>query len=187
MEGVSMSDKTYETKYLDDVLPRLSDYLLQDDLFWPVNTFATPPYPKLTLGNALLFLMRLQAKDAEAAQDYVAKLDALRNEWKSHWEEKAVEEYKSRLQHWRQYLDELIKEPQTHAAYYHTEVRLRTLLSILHDEVKQSDLPPEAELLSALDSRLKAHVVSGDFVWGEDYAAVFSQGEYWYLYARPRV
>jgi hypothetical protein len=177
-----MVDTRYEANFLNDVLPRLKDYVMQDELFWPVNAAGSPPYPKLTLGNALYFLARLRGKDSSAAESFEAKLKEIKNEWRTHWQGKAAQEYVSRLRQWASYIEELKKDFRAHAPYYDSEVRVRALLELLAKDLRGGKLPPEADLLPVLDSALWSHLLEGAFMWSEDLQGAFPQKDYWFLY-----
>ena len=108
-----MAETHAERAYLNDVLPRLSDYLLGDELFWPVNA---PGSPKLTLGNTLYMLALLKARDNAQAVGFATQLASVKDEWRSHWEAKAAHEYRSRLRQWTNYIEDLKKDFSAHTA-----------------------------------------------------------------------
>lgn len=172
----------YEINYLNEVLPMLKDYLLQKNLFWPVTASAKPSYPKLTLGNVLYFLKRLEAKDAAAAKEMWEKINDVKGKWRTHWEEKLAQELVSRVRQWGEYMEEFSKEFHKHSPYYDGSVRTRVLITLLIDEIGEENLPPEALVLDVLDATLWPHILEGAFMWDEVFADVFPPDEFWFLY-----
>lgn len=178
---------SHDLRYLQAGLAELQSYLLSDELFWPVNASSEvgePPYPKLTPANLLYYRARLAARPHEnvaGRAEVEAGLDALITQWRSHWKAKLGREFSSRLRQWLHYVNEVHEKPQTQAPFYATEVRLRALLGLLEAALGK-DLPPEASLLAAADSRLRTHFEPGPFVWEAELQAAFPQPAYWFLY-----
>lgn len=180
-----MTTFDYDQQYIQSALEELESYLPSDQLFWPVNLSPPadlPGYPKLTPGNLLLALKRLENSASTSSSRAIArKLDdqvhALTTHWQSAWQDKIQHEYTSRLRQWGSFLQELDNGPEKQAPYYHTEVRLRLLLDLLADESDQ-ELPATV----AFDAVLKQLFESGDFIWDDEDSAAFPPEKYWYLY-----
>ena len=180
-----MTNFDYDLQYIQAALEQLESYLLSDQLFWPVNVSppaGQPSYPKLTAGNLLLALKRLQSSaSTPGSQAVVRKLDdqvhALTTHWQSAWQKKIEHEYTSRMHQWGRFLQELENDPEKQAPYYHTEVRLRLLLDLLAEESDQ-----EMPMTISYDAMLKQFFESGESIWDDDDSAAFPKGKYWYLY-----
>lgn len=178
---------SHDLRYLQAGLAELKAYLLSDELFWPVNASSEvgePPYPKLTPANLLYYRARLHAWPEENALGRTAveaNLDALIQQWRSHWQAKLEREFSSRLRQWIHYVNEVAEKPQAQAPFYASEVRLRVLLGLLAAALG-GELPPEGNLLAAADTRLRASFVPGAFVWEPELQAAFPQPAYWFLY-----
>ncbi len=166
--------------YFKTGLDELEPYLLSDELYWVISA----PHislPRLTLGNLLLTRLRLQARNAlPPAED--ARLEQLRQRWRSAWEKKAQREFRSRLSLWRNYLEDYFEAPSAYAADYSHEARSRVLMELLRSEMTAP--LPEEELLRALDARLRTAFISGPFIWEAEIQAVFPAETWWYLYGR---
>ena len=178
--------------YLEAGLAELESYLLSADLFWTVTASATwqRSYPKLTLGGLLLYqkyaqLLAQTAPQRLACQKLDAQLKAQRTHWCVAWEKKAAWEFQSRLRQWSQSLKELRENPSENAAYYHSEVRTRLLLTLLQPEVGEID-PAYPEFLHTQDFLLQALLQPGAFIWEPELAPAFPQEAYWYLWGLPR-
>ena len=187
-----MSHADYDLKYLQAGLDELKNYLLSKELFWPLG-LPTPsgqsPYPKMTLGNLLLFNAELQAHhtsgslnaaQSSALQKVEALLESTQQKWQVAWQEKTTWEFRSRLRQWSHYLNDLNREAENHRPYYATEVRLRAMLDLLAATLASA--PPVSASLPMLDSQLKTLLPPGDFVWNQQLAAGFPSEQYWYLY-----
>jgi hypothetical protein len=187
-----MTDAAYELNYASNGLDVLKDYLFTKGLYWTLNldpALGKPASPKLTPGNLLLSFARLNAyrlggKMDRGQESELLKLErdfeAQRSKWAVAWEKKAAHAFDSRLRQWGYYLKEVDDNPEAQAPYYKSEVRLRVLLELLQDELKEK---PEADL-SILDGGLRPYFSPGDFIWDEDLAVGFPQEKYWYLYGQ---
>jgi hypothetical protein len=184
-----MASFEYEISYIQSAVEELKDYLLTNELFWPI--MSTPPaggqpFPRLTLGGMLLSLRKASAlagtteerKEFETAQNNV---ESLHNQWRSAWENKTQRELRSRLNQWRNYLADYRQSPERNAAYYNSEVRLRVMIQLL--ESGAGELPEMlTELRSVLDLTLRGIFQPGDFIWETPLIIGFSQATFWYLY-----
>jgi hypothetical protein len=184
-----MPDFDYYRKYLEAGHQEAERYLLSNDLFWTLNiapTFGEPGYPNLTLGTLLLYetYARTLARTGSelAALDKIqANIHAVRNRWQVAWERKAAWEFKSRLRKWGDALKEIRIDPEDHIPYYHYDVRLRVLIDLLQDEIREVN-PEFQEHLDSLDLLLRALFSHGDFIWDPDLAEGFPTDKYWYLW-----
>lgn len=177
----------FNQKFISAALDELETYLLSNQLFWPVIVgppAGQPSYPKLTVGNLLLAMKRLESSTSSPAQQAVVRklfdqVHALSTHWQSAWQTKIKHGYTSRLHQWGSFLQELDNDPEKQAPYYQIEVRLRLLLDLLAEESDQ-ELPET----TTFDSILKQYFENGDFIWRGDEAEAFPRGKYWYLYGR---
>jgi hypothetical protein len=175
--------------YLSIAVELLEDYLLSKEIFWRVNLRAPrgePGYPSLTLGGILLAQIRLQARELTSTQsDHFYSLDdevnKMSNKWRIAWENKAKNEFRIRLNLWRNFLEDYRQNPSGNADRYGYEVSRRVMLHLLEQEAREIPLS-ERNLLSGLDRILSGVLIEGDFVWDEDMVAGFPEQTYPYLY-----
>jgi hypothetical protein len=177
------SFETY-AKYIQEGLDELEDYLLSDELFWSLNIWGDSPFPRMTVGNMLLFMTYLRSSITIPAQEaQYARLEtelfAITKRWQAAWERKAAREFTSRLRQWATYLEELRKEPNTHIDYFKTEVRLRVLLELLGETLPD---PPESP--AVLDEHLRPIFDDGEFLWDQAVQGGFPPEDYWFLYGK---
>jgi hypothetical protein len=172
----------YEKTYLNETLPRLKDYLLQDELYWPVSVAGNPPYPQMTLGNILFFQARLSANGKAAAANTQVTITNTYKEWHSHWIEKGQREFSARMRQWSRFMEELKGDFKAHSAYYDNEVRTRAILQLLKSTLGKANLPEDASLLDVLDVTLWPHLLEGPFMWDKELAAGFPKEDFWFLY-----
>jgi hypothetical protein len=178
----------FDQDYWRACIVDLKDYLLSEQLFWPLSARPSGSgisFPQLTLGGMLLTRSRAFARAAQVEKAGLIPLDqemgAVRDRWRSAWNRKASREFTSRLRQWGNYLDDYRNNPESQAGYYAQEVRLRVIMALLQSEnIELKD--GEGELLEAMDKRLRANFSTGEFVWKAALAQSFPEDTYWYLY-----
>ncbi len=184
-----MSSFDYELRYLKAGISELETYLLSKELYWPIGVRASrgeKGYPRMTLGNLLLSLVKANALAKMTLQkdnlaDVTLRIDTIRNDWRSAWGKKASAEFRSRINLWRNYLDEYRQHPESHFDRYAYEVGRRVLLQLLKpdaDDVQEA----ETLLLESLDQYLRAVITPGEFIWDAELLSVFPREDYWYLF-----
>ncbi len=175
-----MTSPEKDRAYLEAGIPELEDYLLSNELYWPV-TARVYDLPRLTIGGLLLAQTRLEAR-RERIEALVAQLDAVRSKWRAAWETKAGREFRSRFGLWSNYVADYRHNPEEYADAYPHEVRYRAMLQLLLAELPAP--PAEQESLSRLDGVLRASFSPGDFIWEVDLLPGFSREVYWFLYGK---
>lgn len=178
----------YDLRYVQGGLEEMEHYLLSDEVFWPLD--ARPPkgepeYPQLTLGALLLAKERLAAYSASPHEEAdglkaVSELERISSKWRVAWEKKAGHSFSMRLRMWSDFIHDYQTSPQENADRYAYEVRLRAMLGLLLPEGKKPQA--EVDLLSTLDTYLRAVLVSGNFIWESELQNGFPVDTYWYLY-----
>lgn len=179
----------YDLIYLKAGIAELKDFLLADDLFWPVGVnppSEEPPYPQLTMGGLLLARRRINGRQLPVDQEtqitkLLREMESIASDWKVAWSRKAAREFQMRLNMWRNFVEEYRKDPDGNADRYPYEIRLRVMLHLLKSEAEELN-SAELEMLAGLDSLLKEMFVPGEFVWDETVKEGFPSEVYWYLY-----
>jgi hypothetical protein len=183
-----MLEFNYYERYLRGALNEAKYYLMSKDLFWPLDLthpLKKAPYPKLTIGNLLYFrystiAAAITSYHKQTINHADNQYQEIKEEWPVAWEEKAEMEFKSRIRQWSYYLKELKNNMESYAPYYPVEVRVRVLLQLLNNELKNKD--KEQGKLAALDEQLKSIFNKSDFVWETGLKRAFPKKEFWYLY-----
>jgi len=179
----------YDARFVQSGLDQMESYLLSNDIYRPVGVSAPhgePPYPQLTLGAVLLSLLRAQATADSSSQNAQLtrlqnELEAWRSKWRAAWGRKAEVEFRSRLNLWRDFLEDYRQHPDANYDRYAYEVTRRVMLELLFTEI--DELPvPDSQMFSGLDSILRALFMNGNFIWEPVLRTVFPQEKYWYLY-----
>ena len=184
-----MKSFDYDLRYLKAGVDELESYLLSENLYWPLDVKAQanePAFPNLTLGNLLLSKARLLARHRTLEQDLqlgaiLPRLDQVRSQWRAAWNKKAARSLHSRLNTWRDFLEEYRKAPDAHYDRYAYEVGRRVMLDLLLPELGA----PQEELtglLSRLDALLQTLLLPGNFIWDAELAGGFPPADFWYLY-----
>lgn len=161
--------------FLDESLPQLREYLLSGELYWALSCGV----PRLTPGNVLLALTRLEAAEPAEAQELRGRLNLLREQWMAAWEKKIARETENRLRLWSQFLTEREMDERPGRAVYAANVHNRVILQILLKELPDST---HSSALAGLDALLMARFLRGEFVWEAIYQPIFSPEEFWFLY-----
>lgn len=185
-----MENSGYDLEYLNIGMEEIQNYLLSEELFWPVSGRPSGDkqfFLKMTIGNLLLSEHRLATlsnedllspEDASEFSKLQRGIEAVRMKWRVAWERKASREYDTRFNQWRKSLEDLRSERYQNAPFYKNEVRLRVLLELLVEQI-----PDKARRdLGPLDKILRHMFKSGEFVWGAELAPGFPKEKYWYLY-----
>ena len=186
-----MTSADYDLGYLRAGVADLEDYLLSQDLYWPLDAKppqGDPPYLRLTLGGLLLAQARLRgwllttSQSAECDQlDRIISDIAYR--WRIAWGEKATHEARACLHLWRAFLEEYRAEPEANYDRYAYEVRRRAILSLLlpqTDGISQE----EFDLLNTLDLLLRKGLLGDEIDWEAQLVGGFSRDTHWFLYGR---
>lgn len=178
--------------YLRSTVHELEDYLLSDILFWPIRAKGRKQLvgvTQLTIGNLLLSLKRLKTVESidgavtEEFTSLTAEIEKIRLQWKSNWDNKVIEELRSRLKQWDHYLSE-IQSAEISQSDYAYNIRQRVILALL---IACPDrlIPLEQANLDTLDERLKKTTHPSSFVWDADLQSGFPEDGYWFLYRTP--
>ena len=175
-----MTSTEKDKAYIEAGIPELEDYLLSDELYWPITTRGFD-LPRLTIGGILLAKTRLEAR-GEQIDSLTAQLDVIRSKWRVARETKAGREVQARMRLWGNYLSDYRHNPEGNADAYPHEVRYRAMLQLLISEL--STPPSEQKELAQLDSLLRVNLISSDFIWDAELQAGFPREVYWYLYGK---
>ena len=131
-----MTDFNHEMEYIEAAVSQLEDYLLSSEIYYPIGVRSTlqhKSHPQLTLGNLLLSLKQAagyastltERVELEKQED---RLQEVHTRWQVAWGAKASSEFRSRLNLWRNYLDEYREQPETNYDRYPYEVNRRVIL-----------------------------------------------------------
>lgn len=176
-----MKPRPNDFSFLEGAIPELEDYLLSDQLFWPLGSGE-----RLSMGALLLAVKRIGAvaethEEREKFKEAHEKIEAIRSRWRTNWSNKAQKEFSARLRQWSHVLSEFFSEQKSQTVVYPHEVTWRVILHELEDEIIK--IPEEDILeLEALDERLKAGSKKGKFVWDQELKCSFPEQQYWFLY-----
>jgi hypothetical protein len=187
------TDSSYHIEYLKHASEELERYLLSNELFWPVLARPTSggSFLKLTLGNLLFSLhlletlsegRKLSRAEESNLRQIEDQIEAVRRTWPVAWEEKARREFRSRFGQWSHVLNDLKKDFEKQAPYYHTEVRLRVLLALLVEAAPEQD----GYDLAPLDAFLQGLLAPSRFLWPPELERGFPRDDYWFLYGEMR-
>jgi hypothetical protein len=169
-----MPNLDQDKRFLDAGMQALSDYLLSKELFYPLEG----DLPRLTIGNLVLARRRVEATGTDVL---FPQIDTIKEKWRVAWGQKASREIHTRLELWRNFLDEYRSSPDNNADRYPVEVRYRVILQLIAEE---ADSTPELELLPGLDSMLKSSWLPGEFVWEKKVAGGFDRIQFWFLFGK---
>jgi hypothetical protein len=166
--------------FLQEALPQLQEYLLSNELYWPLGR----SLPRLTPGSLLLALAREQGLAPGKELDTLRmQLESLRQKWRSAWDKKAAREIVNRMRLWSDFLSDYASAPDQNMESYTTEARVRVILQLLFRELPNA---PEKTALNDLDALLKSHLIPAEFIWEPELQTVFPKADFWFLYGKLR-
>lgn len=175
----------------------LENYLKGDTLYASTGGgfFAFGNMPTLTIGALLMRLrrlgvlrMQLSTEQRERLADLNRQHEAIRNQWRAHYEKKMLWEANSRLDAIRQYFGE-VSTPGDAASNYPPEQLRRTivqeLLTAMDDmRIESAELDTK---VNQIDSRLDGIATERTgFLWDTQLEPAYPQKDYWWLYRKPR-
>jgi len=169
-----MPNLDQDNRFLSAGTSALSDYILSKELFYPLGG----DLPRLTLGNLLLAERRLSAV---GYVEQTSQVDAVHEKWRVAWDQKATQEFHARLELWKNFISDYRTSPEMNADRFPVEVRHRTILKLLSQEMDKS---PEIDQLLQLDSLLRECLIPGGIVWEKQVEPAFDNNDYWFLYGR---
>lgn len=174
------------------MLENLAAYLRGSELYGSATGgfFNFGNMPSLTVGALVMRLRRLKALHIQLSQEQRSTLDALlkqheaiRKEWRSHYEKKVLREANSRLDSIQQYFQD------DNRSAYAPELLRRTIVQELLGVMNELGLASKEldDKLRYIDNRLGGiALVHGDFAWDPILEPVYPKNEYWWLYRQPR-
>lgn len=147
--------------------------------------------PALTIGALLMRLQRLRALESELSAEQRGQLsqaerqlEAVQREWTRHYEEKLVQEAKSRLKAIEQWFEENRDDPRSAANAYLPEAHRRTVVQAIADVLQSEEIE---KAIRRVDSGLRRWIEPAEFLWSPALQAAYPQTTYWWLYGRPAV
>lgn len=175
-----MNSPEQDRKFFEAGLQELEPYLLSKELYWrsPVQT---TDFTQVTPGVMLLVRERLKGWKSPGLPELSMRLEAVRSKWRSAWDAKARREVRARSGMWKDYLAEVRREPSAAFRQYPYQARLRVILALLLDDLREQ--PSEA--LSGLDDSLKRMWHPTAFVWDAALEWNFPPQSFWFLYGTP--
>jgi hypothetical protein len=178
-----MNSPEKDKAFFEAGLPQLEAYLMSKELYWQSSVHTTD-FTQITLGAMLLVRERLKGWRMPGLTEMSTQMDAVRLKWRAAWDEKARREVRARSELWKNFLVEArhLRSAES-ARQYPYQVRLRTILSLLLEELRE----PPSEVLTALDAELRRMSKSGAFTWDPSLAWVFPQDSFWFLYGTLNV
>jgi len=95
-------------------------------------------------------------------QELDDNLDKIKHKWRVAWENKILQEIRSRISLWQKYLTDYFGDPEEFADVFPREVHLSVMLQLLSNEIVGKF--KEKPILGFLDERLKSIFIPGDFL-----------------------
>ncbi|MCB9450084.1 MAG: hypothetical protein H6672_01525 [Anaerolineaceae bacterium] len=168
----------------------LVPYVYENELYGKAGS----NMPSLTVGALLLRLRRLRALQESMTTQQRGELEqieashqAVRKEWRQHYEKKLAWEAESRLKAMDPYFQECREMPQLCANAYLPEALRRTIVNEIMLEMDALSMPLNhlERLAQTTDSHLHNINQPCDFIWDTVLQPVYPQETYWWLYQRP--
>ena len=172
---------------------QFDDYVHTEVLFYPIGSVSGLAMPQLTIGAWLEAAWRLRAMESTLTAEQRSTFDTakasvqrVRGLWTSLYQQKAQREFRSRLDSWSWYLDDLLNKTgniSSQASAYLSQVHIRFKLELLRQDT--SHLSDQLARLDVSDRRLRVRFVAGDFVWEPELQPAAPRDVFWFLYGQP--
>jgi len=178
-----MESYNADSSLIRAALDDLPEYLASKTLYWPLfsppGTFISGGLPRLTPGNLLLAMKRLQA-GVQLNAIIEDKIHQAIQKNRAVWLNKVEQEFAARLRMWQNELDEFSREVGPDKAY-HYQIRQRVILRLLELEMTVTK-PTDTKILDLLDEILRKITVPSPFLWEQKVSDGFPPDEWWFLY-----
>ena len=190
-----MRTPEYNLKLVRAMLEEFEDYLLSDELFWPLDPSALqgqPPLPRLTPGGLFLAFDELNAQSTAMTpveraehQKLERQMQRVFQKWPEAAGRKAAREMHSRFSLWKAYVNDLL-EREDHPDNYAYEVRQRVIFErIIQLAARQPDSQATIEAIHPIDASLQTYFKTGEFIWDPCLRRLYPEDRYWFLYGVP--
>ncbi len=182
-----------EAAAMADALKR---YLERDELFMQliVHTPEGDRLPKMTLGGLLekarylgWFKEELSGEDLKALNQILDRITDARLRSRDRYARRLGREFKSFLDSWHWYMDDVVEGSADALDRYPQEVRIRDRLDLLEQEGDKVQSHFPLNKLEEEDRRLRRIWKRGDFIWPEKMKNLYPPERYWWLYGKPGV
>ncbi|MBC8099431.1 MAG: hypothetical protein H7Y11_08305, partial [Armatimonadetes bacterium] len=129
----------------------------------------------------------LTDKQREQLATLTRQHDAVRQEWRHHYEGKLVWEANSRLDAMAHFFEECAQDPKLCARVYLPEVLRRTTVAEILPalEALTTDITDIKRKAQRTDARLRRVIQPATFVWSSALQPAYPQADFWWMYARP--
>jgi nicotinamide mononucleotide adenylyltransferase len=179
---------------LQAMVEELTNYLNSEVLYWPMFK---ANYPKMTMGGYFMRQRRLQGLSYLLSDSKQVELKHIANQFnemtfdkKALLMKKGTEELRTRVNQWKEHLQEYWDSEVIEKQYFATDVEVRTTITDLIFELGINLSQVDKDLLfqiDALDHDLRANWREGDFIWPDEWVPAYGKGDYWWLYGTPRI
>ncbi len=191
-------DPERDLRILAAMAGQVRQYLIEDELFWPLPGRVSGGMPRLTIGGFLVRSHRLAALRGQLSARQQATLDetladwrAARTEWTCHYYAKVERDWQMRLNLLQGFLADCeqsgnrncfenwppMAEHRTAAHHLLTEWRERT-----------SDLREQEAALHRVDTGLRTYLAQGEngqFLWLSALEDAYPRETFWWLWTVP--
>ena len=183
-------DIKHDIAFAQAAAEQMDDYLKVETLYYPVGLALGlgADLPPLTIGNWLEVAWRLNcackasatSEACGALANAQAEVTRVRSLVSDLYEAKARREFKSRLDTWGLFIDEMTEKGDVSNAVYATQVHHRLKLELLQQDAK---LPSELWVrLRGMDAALRRQFKNGPFIWEAELRAAAPRLVYWWLW-----
>lgn len=176
------------------MVEEFTNYLNSDVLYWPMFK---ADYPQMTLGGYLMRQRRLHIlsyllTDSEQVElkQIVTQFGDINIDRKALLMKKAIEELHTRVNQWREHLQEYWDSEIVEEQYFATDVEVRTIITDLIFGLGIDLYQLGKNLLyqiDSLDDELRVNWQEGDFTWPVEWILAYGKGDCWWHYGMPDV
>lgn len=183
-----------DLKETEAMVNGLSDYVRGDQLYGSTGGGFFSKMPSLTVGALVMRLRRLDALQASMSDKQNSQFNTIyeawqtiRNDWRSHYEHKIIQEVDSRLDSMQTFFRECADSQQSCHNNYRPEIQKRTIIQALIQEMEDLRLEDDDLMMriKTADGKLRTYLRANEFQWSDQLKDVYPKSDYWWLYQKP--
>ena len=191
---VIAEDPAVDLAIAEAMAAELEAYVVNDELYRTViaTTARGDERLKMTGGDLLARLHRLQGERAQLSPDQLARLDRVQSSvdetihsLRTRFHERLEREVGARVDALKWYLDDLAGDVERGRANFPYEMRNRQRIEVIRAEIQEGLSEDLVSRITSVDRRIRQVTRGSDFIWDERFRELYPASTNWFLYVTP--
>lgn len=182
-----------EKLILEEMISEWESFLFSKDVYWPgqIRQKNIPiEYKNIRISaGRLLISFKLLSEDFRRKEiidqsilDHLDKFQDLRNRWKANWEKKIEIEIPVRIRQWQRIIQDITHDRDYSHFQMSNDLQIRMMLDLLFDELGLPEKTNYFDMIRISDLKFRSLTEENNFVWKDQFSAIFPEEKFWYLY-----